>query len=210
MARKTNFGQKLKALRTAHQLRHEDLSRYTTILNESSISTASFSWWENDKRVASIESALLLADVFGVSMNWLISSPDEKFDIYDESRLEALEQRFLSRKNKIVIRGTAYPYPFYEQFPEEYLDLATRKKVYSMEARANIIFLIYVIDFEWERYIKFNTKEFKQEPMTLKDYGWLGLDWYMSSRPDEDAMKHYNAKLLNVLETKKPVYHVIL
>lgn len=209
-SRKTEFGTRLKALRTAHNLTHGDLSRYATILNEYSISTGSISWWENGKRVANIESARLLADIFGVSLNWLLAKEDEELEMYDETRLEILENNFLSRKNQIVIRDSAYPYPFYEKFPEDYLNLESRKAIYQMPVRANIVFLMYVIDFEWERYIKFNASEFKAEgeSMSLKDYGWLGFDWFLSAVPDEDALKQYVEKLVEIFETKKRVYRV--
>ena len=209
-SRKTDFGKKLKALRMAYNLKSPDLSRYLTIVNESSVSTGSISFWENEKRIPTSESILLIAGIFGVSLDWLISHEDypEK-TIYDEVRLEYLESKIIERTKNYDIRGEVYPFPHLDSFTNEYLDLEQRKTNFSHEARANIIFLTYVIDFEWQRYIKANITEFKSlDDISLKNLAMRVWDFLMTVPGDPTVIRECAKKVQTIMETKKPLYKV--
>ena len=206
----TDFGKKLKALRTAYGLKSDDLSRYCTIVNESRISTGSISYWENAKNTPSIDSALLIANIFAVSLNWLIAHEDypEK-PIYDEVRLEYLESKLIERSKHYIIRGEEYPFPYVDVLEEDYLDLEQRKNLYSHEARSNIIFLMYILDFEWQRYIKANITEFKSlDEISLKNLAMRVWDFLMTAPGDPTVIRECAKKVQTIMETKKPLYKV--
>lgn len=208
----TDFGKKLKALRTAYNLKSDDLARYCTIVNESRISKGSISFWENGKNSPSIDSAYLIANIFGVSLNWLISDYDypEK-PVYDELRLEYLEYKIIERSQNYIIRGEEYTFPYFETLSshKEYIELEKRKLYYSHEARANIIFLMYVIDFEWQRYVKANITEFKSlNELTLKDLAMRVWDLFMTVPGDAAVIRKSVKDLQTIMETKKPLYKV--
>lgn len=208
----TDFGKKLKALRTAYNLKSDDLARYCTIVNESRISKGSISFWENGKNSPSIDSAYLIANIFGVSLNWLISDYDypEK-PVYDELRLEYLEYKIIERSQNYIIRDEEYTFPYFETLSshKEYIELEKRKLYYSHEARANIIFLMYVIDFEWQRYVKANITEFKSmNELTLKDLAMRVWDLFMTVPGDAAVIRKSVKDLQTIMETKKPLYKV--
>ena len=206
----TDFGQKLKALKFAYGLSNAELSRYCTIVAESSVSTASISYWENGKRVPTIDSAFLISNIFAVSLNWLISDEDypEK-TIYDEVRLEYLESKIIERTKNYDIRGEVYPFPHLDSFTSEYLDLEQRKANFPHEARANIIFLTYLIDFEWQRYIKANITEFKSlDDISLKNLAMRVWDFLMTVPGDPTVIRECAKKVQTIMETKKPLYKV--
>lgn len=207
---KTDFGRKLKTLKFTYELSNSDLSRYCTIVNESNISKGSISLWENGRSTPSIDSALLIADIFAVDLNWLISHDNypEK-PIYNETRLEFLESNIISRSKEYIIRGEVYPFPYLDVLNEDYLDIERRRLNYTYEARANIIFLMYVIDFEWQRYIKSHMTEFKSlDEITLKSLAMRIWDFLMTVPGDIKAIREAAKKLNTIMETKKPLYKV--
>lgn len=210
LASRLDFGKKLKALRSAYELNNATLSRYCTIFNESIISTAAISYWENGKRMPAADSVLLLANIFAVNINWLISFDDypEK-PIYDEIRLEYLESKLIERSQNYMIRGEVFEFPYFRELSEEYLVLEQRKEEFTFEARANIIFLMYVIDFEWQRYIKANITEFKSVyELTVKNILMRGVDFLMTAPGDLHTIGERVVQLKKIMETKKPLYKV--
>lgn len=205
-----DFGQKLKALKFAYGLNTAELSRYCTIVAESSISTASISFWENGKRTPTIESALLIADIFAVNLNWLICRDGyNNKTIYDEGRLEYLEKVFLERGNNYIIRDEEFEFPYLEVLEEDYLDLEKRRVNYSLEARANVIFLMYVIDFEWQRYIKANITKFKSiDDITFRNLAMRVWDFFLTVPGDPTVIREAVNKVKTIMEEKKPLYKV--
>lgn len=206
----TDFGRKLKALKLAYKLNNVELSRYCTIVNESNVSTSAISYWEQGKRVPSIEAALLIADIFAVTTDWLIAHENyTSKSMYNEERLEFLETTFIERGRICVIRDEDFAFPYFDVLSTDYLDLEQRKLNYSHEARANVIFLMYVIDFEWQRYIKANITKFKEiNDITFRNLAMRIWDFFMTVPGDPTVIREAVDKVKIIMENKEPLYKV--
>lgn len=199
---KSAFSQKLKILRITHGLTHQTLARYASYIYGARISSGAISYWENDKRTASIDNVLTLADIFGVSIDWLVAAKDNEFNIYSERRLENLETTFLSPPYNVDVGGVSYPFNVFDKLPKDYLNPQTRKLTYSLLTRANIIFLFHVIAAEWMNLISKNIDKLK--PEDFSDFNAV-----LSTLSGQNGLKQYKAMLDDIIVTKKPLFMVI-
>lgn len=128
----TFFSQNIFILRKAHNLTILDLSNMINLKSKGTLSLL-----ENNKTLPSYDTLINLSNLFAVSVDWLVGRSSAP---YVEEIILTFERDLLSlscTSNNIPIKLLRYPF-----IPEEYLNENTRKKLYSLPIRANLIFLL--------------------------------------------------------------------
>lgn len=100
-------------------------------------SKGTLSLLENNKTLPSYDTLINLSNLFAVSIDWLVGRSSTP---YVEEIILTFERDLLSlscTSNNIPLKLLRYPF-----IPEEYLNENTRKKLYSLPIRANLIFLL--------------------------------------------------------------------
>ena len=194
------FKIRFKSLRTVHAFKLKDLSRYCTIFNKYSISQSALSLWENGKRIPTIDSLQVVSDIFAVNLDWLTGRTDE---IYSEGVIKNLEPVAFPLKVSVCDIEVELPI----SIPENYQDYEQRKKLYSFEARANIIFLLYVIKYEWERYVGDRIYEFAdKDESEIKLRAYQIFHYFMINVANKEYLETCTKNLNSIFETKKPIF----
>ena len=194
------FNEHLKNMRIAHNLTHKDLSRYCTIFNKIAVSQATISYWENGKRTPTIDMLKYMADIFAVNLDWLTGRTDE---IYSEGVIKNLEPVTFPLKVSVCDIEVELPI----SIPEDYQDYEQRKELYSLEARANIIFLLYVINYEWERYVGDRIYEFAdKDESEIKLRAYQIFHYFMINVANKEYLETCMKNLNSIFETKKPIF----
>lgn len=127
------FVQNFKKLRYNHHLSAADLTNLLNLKSRSSITNI-----ETSRAFPSFEILLKIANLFAVSIDWLVGRTGTP---YNEELLLTLETNLIPlimtlENHEIVILDKV-------NFPKEYLDPKFRSKFYSLPIRANIIFLLH-------------------------------------------------------------------
>ena len=194
------FNEHLKNMRIAHNLTHKDLSRYCTIFNKIAVSQATISYWENGKRTPTIDMLKYMADIFAVNLDWLTGRTDE---IYSEGVIKNLEPVTFPLKVNVCDIDVELPI----SIPENYQDYEQRKKLYSIEARANIIFLLYIISYEWERYVGDRIYEFAdKDESEIKLRAYQIFHYFMINIANKEYLEACTKNLNSIFETKQPIF----
>lgn len=194
------FNERLKNMRIAHNLTHKDLSRYCTIFNKIAVSQATISYWENGKRTPTIDMLKYMADIFAVNLDWLTGRTDE---IYSEGVIKNLEPVAFPLKVSVCDIEVELPI----SIPEDYQNYEQREKLYSFEARANIIFLLYVIKYEWERYVGDRIYEFAdKDESEIKLRAYQIFHYFMINVANKEYLETCTKNLNSIFETKKPIF----
>lgn len=194
------FNERLKNMRTKHNLTHKDLSRYCTVFNKINVSQATISYWENGKRTPTIDMLKFMANIFAVNLDWLTGRTDE---IYSEGVIKNLEPVTFPLKVNVCDIDVELPI----SIPEDYQDYEQRKKLYSLEARANIIFLLYVISYEWERYVGDRIYEFAdKDESEIKLRAYQIFHYFMINVVNKEYLETCTKNLNSIFETKKPIF----
>lgn len=194
------FNERLKNMRTKHNLTHKDLSRYCTVFNKINVSQATISYWENGKRTPTIDMLKFMANIFAVNLDWLTGRTDE---IYSEGVLAKLEPVTFPLKVSVCDIDVELPI----SIPEDYQNYEQRKVLYSFEARANIIFLLYVISYEWERYVGDRIYEFADKDASeIKLRAYQIFHYFMVNVANKEFLETCTKNLNSIFETKKPIF----
>lgn len=194
------FNERLKNMRTTHNLTHKDLSRYCTVFNKINVSQATISYWENGKRTPTIDMLKFMANIFAVNLDWLTGRTDE---IYSEGVLAKLEPVTFPLKVNVCDIEVELPI----SIPEDYQNYEQRKASYSFEARANIIFLLYVISYEWERYVGDRIYEFADKDASeIKLRAYQIFHYFMINVANKEFLETCTKNLNSIFETKKPIF----
>ena len=153
-----NFGfkqdicsERIKKLREKYKITMKTVAKYCSQQNEANFSQSTLSLWENGKRIPTIDNFSRVADLFAVDLNWLIGRSDE---IYSEGVIKNLELASFP----VNITTENITVELMVDIPEDYLDYEKRRTTYSLEARANIVFLFTILKYEWEEYINDDLK----------------------------------------------------
>lgn len=194
------FATRLKLIRNSYNLKHKELSRYCTRFNSIIISQSAISFWENAKKIPAINNIQFLADIFGINLDWLTGRTDE---IYSEGVIKNLEPVTFPLKVSVCDIEVELPI----SIPEDYQDYKQRKELYSLEARANIIFLLYVINYEWERYVGDRIYEFAdKDESEIKLRAYQIFHYFMINVANKEYLKACTKNLNSIFETKKPIF----
>lgn len=141
---KTTVATRLKELRTNYFfiITLDQLAELYYYESNQKISKQAINLWEQGERTPSFENIRIIADVFGISLDWLAGRSEEMFN---KEIIENLE-------NKISYNDlTRLLY----QLPENYINIIQRRKNYSLTKRA---------------YILFSIKLAKRNPITSKQF----------------------------------------
>lgn len=194
------FAARLKLIRNSYNLKHKELSRYCTRFNSIIISQSAISFWENAKKIPAINNIQFLADIFGINLDWLTGRTDE---IYSEGVIKNLEPVTFPLKVSVCDIDVELPI----SIPEDYQDYEQRKKLYSFEARANIIFLLYVIKYEWERYIGDRIYEFAdKDESEIKLRAYQIFHYFMINVANKEYLDTCMKNLNSIFKTKQPIF----
>lgn len=126
------FVKNIKLLRLSHSLSMSDLAHLLNFKNRGSIGQM-----EKNMIYPSFEKLIDIANLFTVSIDWLVGRSSEP---YNDEILLNIEREILSiscTSNEVSFKLLRSPL-----IPEEYLNENTRKNLYSLPVRANIIFLL--------------------------------------------------------------------
>ena len=148
------FIERFKYVRGLHNISLGDLSRYCTIFNTFSINKSTFSLWENGKQIPTISNLQFVANIFGISTDWLTGCSE---DMHKEDIIKRLEPKSFP----IVLMVDDEKIELPVNIPEDYRDEELRKSAYNLELRARVNYLIFVISKEYEFGRNFNTKKIK-------------------------------------------------
>lgn len=194
------FATRLKLIRNTYNLKHKELSRYCTKFNSIMISQSAISFWENAKKIPAINNIQFLSDIFGINLDWLTGRTDE---IYSEGVLAKLEPVTFPLKVSVCDIDVELPI----SIPEDYQNYEQRKALYSFEARANIIFLLYVISYEWERYVGDRIYEFadkNESEIKLRTYQIF--HYFMINVANKEFLETCTKNLNSIFKAKKPIF----
>ena len=196
------FSSRLKTLRIAHNLTIKELSRYCNCIGRISLSPTTLSYWENNKRTPVIDSLFFLSSIYAISIDWLIGRTDIP---YAENVILNLEPKtFPVTKN---VHDFEVKLPI--DFPKEYVDYNLRKLNYDLQTRANIIFITYVISYEWERFVKDRIYEFADKNKSAIELHALKLwNYFMVNPPQKDILEKHTNDLKIILKNKKTIYDI--
>ncbi len=190
------FIERFKFIRGLLNISLGDLSRYCTIFNTFSINKSTFSLWENGKQIPTISNLQFVADIFSVSLDWLAGRSEE---MYTESTSYFLEPKAFPLT--VIVCDTTVELPI--EIPEDYKDYELRKKTYSLETRARINFLFYVLSYEWERYVGDNISEFAdKDAPAIKIHAYKLFHYFMINQSNKSKIVGYQKSLENIFRTK--------
>ena len=145
------FSKRIKQLRKCYKFTIIDFSTCFKIVSKTSVGA-----WE---KATAIPSADVLADLstfFGISMDWFAGFSNIP---YTNESIENAEN-FVLKKLIEIDRDTTYK-SFY---PNEYLNAETRKELYSLPVRANIVVLSHCV------YIPFKEDELNYKPKAISKF----------------------------------------
>lgn len=196
------FSSRLKTLRIAHNLTIKELSRYCNCIGRISLTSTTLSYWENNKRTPVIDSLFFLSSIYAISIDWLIGRTDIP---YAENVILNLEPKTFPVT--INVHDVEVKLPI--EFPEEYIDYNLRKLNYDLPTRANIVFITYVISYEWERFVKDRIYEFADKNKSAIELHALKLwDYFMTNSAQKDILEKYHNNLQHIIKNKKPIFDI--
>lgn len=190
------FSERFKLARDTYGISIRDLSRYCTVFNKYSITKATFSLWESEKRTPTLDTITIVANILGVSIDWLAGRSEE---MYTESTCYFLEPK--AYPLTVTVCDTTVELPI--EIPEDYMDYKLRKQTYNLETRARIIFLFYVLSYEWERYVGDNISEFAdKDASALKIHAYQIFHYFMINQSNKSKITGYQKSLDDIFRTK--------
>lgn len=189
----TEFGEKLKVLRTGHRLTHVQLAK----LCDNKISQPTISLWECGRPIGSVDSLSVLADVFGVTTDWLLGRTDNPFNEDLFFRLEPPSFPF-----SVGFEGKSVLVDFVE-FPKEYVNTYHRSQNYTFLVRANITFLIHALCIEVSELLELNGAKFQED---FESGAKKILEYYLKVDGENNALKEIVHNLNYALKTGLPVF----
>lgn len=138
------LGNRLKLLRTTHNLKLAEVADLSGNLEDSSdktqINISSLSQWENGTAVMRISFAQRLADIYGISLDWLTGRSDNPYSI---DNLITLEKEVFP----LIINIDGKEIDITKSLtgiPSEYKK-PKKRSFYPPEVRANIIFMLNLL-----------------------------------------------------------------
>lgn len=130
------FSNRLKCLRITHGLSSSQLAILLNFKSKGSIGNL-----ESGKSAPLTDSFIDIADLFAVSLDWLAGrSPIP----YTNEQLTELEADFWSMLSLNINQIGEFAL-YFPPLPETYTNIEKRGTSYSLEIRANILFLLFVI-----------------------------------------------------------------
>lgn len=189
--------QRIKNIRKQYKLTSKDVAKYCSQRNKVNLSQSALSLWENGKRTPTLDNFIILADLFAVDLNWLSGRYDD--EKYSETVIKSLEPAAMAIQITIENITTKLPV----EIPADYADYEIRRKTYSLEARANIIFLLNILKWEWENYVYehiYELQDLTAEKIKVKTEK---LSKYFNLKIDKtELLKNCDIALKEIFKTK--------
>ena len=151
MFSRTIFSKRIKLLRKSYKFTLIEFASYFKI-----VSKATIGFWEKENAIPSADVLADLSTFFGISMDWFAGFSNIP---YTNTSIENAEDFML--KTLIEIDKNSTYKSFY---PNEYLNTETRKKLYSLPIRANIVVLSHCA------YIPLKEEELNYEPKPISKF----------------------------------------
>lgn len=145
------FSKRIKQLRKCYKFTIIDFSTCFKIVSKTSVGA-----WEKATAIPSADVLADLSSFFGISMDWFAGFSNIP---YTNESIENAEN-FVLKKLIEIDRDTTYK-SFY---PNEYLNAETRKELYSLPVRANIVVLSHC------GYIPFKEDELNYKPKAISKF----------------------------------------
>ena len=145
------FAQRFSLLRIKHELSYSDMAKLLGLKNKVSV----HHWEKSQKGFPNEENLVEIADLFSVTVDWLLGRTDE---MDSSGILEKAEEKVFPPK--LIIDEKEYMIPI--EFPQQYCVLAVRKEKYSEEERRRIVFILNVIKKKMGNYWQANTEKFTE------------------------------------------------
>lgn len=155
MSNRGLFSKRLKLLRKSHGVLSHELADVLGYKHRGIISR-----FENNKNMPSFDSLIQIADLFAVSLDWLLGRVN---DPYNEKVLTSLEEKYAVPFLGIALEKAAMP------LPKIYTRTDLRRKNYTHGQRANLIFAALSSHYKaWNSTSKTMGKEV--DPELLRSY----------------------------------------
>lgn len=153
------------------------------------ISPNTLSKWQTGKRYPVTDNLVEMADFFAVNLDWLTGRDTQKYSIHI---IEKLEEKLLS--DAVKIRGDAPEMLLWDELPDEYKDLASRRECYpDIEVRANIVVLYHqrsgLINAHLKNLIKDGLIETDDFAAQQKEYGSHMFDYLRKKNLTDDFQR---------------------
>jgi Helix-turn-helix. len=205
MFKRNIFSTRFKTLRTAHLLSMLQLADLLGLKSSGSVSN-----FETQKMIPSSDVLLTIADLFAISIDWLVGRSNIP---YSHETILELEEQHLQRLALEIdkdenLRDFGYNYVEKNSI---YLNPDMRFKNFSLPVRANIIFLLSWCQIETDF---FNTMQFPFKNNKFSDvikrfiFIWESSESTTMRR--KIAMKHFDelGKLLTTREITTPIFDI--
>ena len=140
---KNIFGQQIKILRTKYKLSIKNLSDILDIK-----STSNIAYWESNKVFPQFSLFRRITLLFGISADWLIGHSNEP---YNETFISAIENKIINNLSEMKKNNTFQI--LFENLPKKWLSYESRKTTYSLDERADIIFLMQAAEVIPKKYL---------------------------------------------------------
>lgn len=124
------FQKRLKLLRTTYQLSHQDMTNLLNMKSRTNISN-----WELGKNIPSLDTLCDITSLFAIRTDWILGYVDYP---YDNEIMLTIENQLLNTINNSI--------DITQWIPKEYKNPQMRTKIYSLDVRANIIYLLKMIN----------------------------------------------------------------
>ncbi|MDO4178849.1 MAG: helix-turn-helix transcriptional regulator [Phascolarctobacterium sp.] len=128
------FTKRLKVLRYAHRL---SLNNMALLLDFKS--SKSVMHLESGKQEPSLETVLRISNLFAVNIDWIFGRSQI---IYHEPTVTALEEEFSTIPFIYTLDPLKPILTFLDECPKNYRNIDDRKRYYTIEERANLVFLM--------------------------------------------------------------------
>lgn len=128
------FQKRLKILRTTYQLSHQEITDCLNMKSRTNISN-----WELGKNIPSLDILCDITSLFAIRTDWILGYVDYP---YDNEIMLSLEYELLNCTNEYPNIVQYNPIRNLQWIPEEYKNTQLRINTYSLDVRANLIYLL--------------------------------------------------------------------
>lgn len=137
---------KYKIVRSIYQLTLDslvELIKYRTV-HEGAVGKTALAYWESKKRIPTLDNLKVYVSIFGISLDWLAGISNTP---YTQDSVQYGERKLF----EILDRDNTLNIPYFDAHDEfktfkyDYMYPEDRSKFFSLEVRANILTLLWIL-----------------------------------------------------------------
>lgn len=184
----TKIIENIKFLRTSYNLSQ---TKFAKLLN---FSLKQINHLENDRRNLTLEQALLINQIFGVSIDWILGISDTPLT---KESVEFAEDRLFK-----IMNGTPSYFNTYFSNPNRLFD-------YSLQVRANILFLAYAAQIDGHIItVNYLNEQSEEETLHSEFIDMLVEETWLDD--SSDGRYPYKSKLFELISRERttPYYQI--